>query len=88
MKLGNDWRTFENFSIEYQGWNYVVRSAEGSEGYLVWVWHDDDTDEDMPTPKYYHSKRNGDIEHQDIEYYCKGFAEAVASEDAVFFIGE
>ena len=85
MILGNDWRTFENFSLQsVHGVIWEVYSHENV--YLVYRYHVDDKDEDMPVPKVYYSKRNGDVHHQDLEWYSEGFYDAIHDGKSVFTI--
>ena len=85
MRLGNEWRDFQDFCVQHKGMNWEVHSSEGCTGYQVWAWHDDDEDPDDVVPKYYYSLRNGDRERPDVESFNPGFYEAVHSDDAVFY---
>ena len=84
MILGNDWREGLHFRITHKGMNWEVQTAGA--GYLLYTWHDDDEDEDMPVPKFYYSLRNGDVDDQDVEGFVPGFREAVWSDDAVYYL--
>ncbi len=86
MKLGNDWRQFEEFEVVYKGKHYRVETLDGLQGYMVYVWNDSDIDTDEPVGKYYESKRNGDVNNQSICGFCEGFEEAINSEDTLFYI--
>ena len=86
MIMGNDWRDYLDFQVvSPSGMNWEIHGVEGMTGYLVYVWNDDDVDQDMPVPKYYYSKRNGDVYHQDIECFCPGFYEAIRDIETVFY---
>lgn len=86
MILGNEWRQFTDFIVSHNNKNFEVLSHEN--GYLVSTWYDDDDLEELgePVPKLYYSLRNGTTEYQSIEGFCEGFAEAVWSDDAVFYV--
>lgn len=86
MIMGNDWREFLHFRIQSaSGMNWEVHAAECCEGYLVQAWHEDDEDEDMPVPRFFYSKRNGDVYHQDIESFNPGFYQAIHDRDTIFW---
>lgn len=86
MIMGNDWREFEHFRIRSaSGMNWEVHAASCCAGYQVQAWHDDDEDEDMPVPRFFYSKRNGDVHHQDIEWFNPGFYNAIHDPTTVFW---
>lgn len=86
MIMGNDWRNYSDFDMELNGQHWQVQSQyPKANGYLVYVWHDEDEAKDDPVPKFYYSLRNGDVYHQDIEQFCPGFYNALIDRDTVFW---
>lgn len=90
MILGNDWREFDHIRIKNAMGQYweLEYAGGGLSGTLVWTWNEDDDLEDLgePVPRYYSSRRNGDVHNQDVEQFCPGFVEALMDRDTIIWI--